>query len=261
MNKNKQYWEDRQIKLTEQIDKRTDKQIKKQLLTEYKKSLKEINAITDELYRKYSDGSELSISELYKYDRYKQYQAELTRIINDLGTLEQSFTQQNLLDVYTEVSNKTIDEIKQRGINISFTKISAEQVNKSMNYPWSGADYSSRIWDNKKKLITNLQQTVTKGIIEGKSNTAMAKDLKARMDKGAYECRRLVRTETQHIVNSATHDTYSKAGINKVEILVSGNDNMCDECMELDGKIWDIDDAPMLPMHANCSCCLSAVIE
>ncbi|SHJ65021.1 phage putative head morphogenesis protein, SPP1 gp7 family [Hathewaya proteolytica DSM 3090] len=245
------------------IDKFTDKQIRQQLLVEYKRSLNDMYSVTDELFRKYSTNGELSLSELYKYNRYKKLQDEIKNIMYDLGKTENNFTDKHLLETYNNTIDFNISELNKQGININVKSfaIPVKQVEKSLSYPWSGADYSSRIWDNKNKLVKNLQQTITQGIIQGKSNTNMAKDLKGVMDKGAYECRRLVRTETMHIVNSATHDSYSKVGIEKVQILIENDERTCDECMEYDGVIFNIDEAPTLPIHANCRCCLIAVIE
>ena len=258
---NFEYWQQRQMKMINSVDKFTDKQIRQKLLTEYKKVLNEMYNITNELFRKYSINGELSLSELYKYDRYKKLQDEIKGIIKDLGVKESKFVQQNLLDTYIQTADFTIDNLNKQGINISFTKIPQGQVEKSINYPWSGADYSSRIWDNKNNLVKNLQQTITQGIIQGKSITNMTKDLKKVMDKSAYECRRIVRTETMHIVNSATHDTYKKAGIEKVQILVANDERTCDKCMKHYEIIYNINEAPMLQIHPNCRCCLIAVIE
>ncbi len=38
-------------------------------------------------------------------------------------------------------------------------------------------------------------------------------------------------------------------GVRRVEIRTAGDGNVCDGCAELDGKIFDIDQAPLLPVH------------
>ena len=37
--------------------------------------------------------------------------------------------------------------------------------------------------------------------------------------------------------------------------------NTCDDCAELDGEVFDKDDLPDFPQHANCQCDLIPVID
>jgi SPP1 gp7 family putative phage head morphogenesis protein len=258
---NSDYWKSRQDKLLHNL---YNKQELKNVvfISNYKLALKDLQSVLDELYRKYSEKGELSMTEIYKYDRYNKMIENINEIIKDLGGKEKTFIQTSMIDNYTKAAIGSGDIIMQAGIDIKidFSIIPKTQIEKSINYPWSGADYSSRIWDNKKKLVKNLKETVTQGIVQGKSNSVMAKDLKDIMGKGAYDCRRLVRSETMHIVNSATYDTYKKVGLEKVEIIVADDERLCDECSSIAGE-YLIGEAPMLPIHSNCRCTLVPVLE
>lgn len=256
---NLQYWQKRQEKLLHSIYNKQETNTVK-FLGEYKTSLEELYIVVDTLFRKFSTNGELSMTEIYKYDRYNKMINNIKDIIKSLGGKEKSFTKNALIDNYVNACIGSGKLLNKNGIEIDFSIIPQKQIERSINYPWSGADYSSRIWDNKKKLIKNLSETITQGIVQGKSNTDIARDLKDRMNKGAYECRRLVRSETMHIVNSATYDTYKKAGLEKVELIVAEDERLCEECDAMAG-IYNIEDAPMLPIHANCRCTLVPYIE
>lgn len=260
---NLQYWQERQAKLLHSIYNEQEVNTVK-FLKEYKTALNDLQIVTDELFRKYSTGGELSMTEIYKYDRYTKMLDNIKEIVKSLGGKEKNFVQTSLTDNYVNACKGTGDIITKIGgntIKIDFSIVPKEQIERSINYPWSGADYSSRIWDNKNKLIKNLSETVTQGIVQGKSNTDMARDLKDRMDKGAYECRRLVRTETQHILVSASVDTYKKAGLEKLQFYAAEDERTCDECGELHEQIFDFDDAPICPIHCSCRCVLLPVID
>ncbi|WP_161950281.1 minor capsid protein [Clostridium thermosuccinogenes] len=260
---NLEYWQNRQAKLLHSI---YNKQEKSTLvfLREYKTALKDLQSVVDELFRKYSEKGELSMTEIYKYNRYNNLINNIKDIISTLGKKEKSYVQKSLLDSYVEAALKTGDLITKFNdkeiVTVDFSIVPKAQIERSINYPWSGADYSSRIWDNKTKLVKNLKETVTQGIVQGKSNSQMANELKDVMGKGAYDCRRLVRTETMHIVNSATYDTYKRAGMEKVELIVAEDERLCDECSEAAG-VYDIDKAPILPIHANCRCTIVPYFE
>ena len=219
----------------------------------YKSSLTEVQAYVNLLYSKYSTDGVLSLADLYKFNRYTNMEKEITSIISDLGKEEKSYMTNELKKTYTESYIKTgailIEGIPKLAIN--FSKIPTGFVEKALTYPWSGLDYSSRIWKNKEVLISNLKQTLTRGFINGSSITNMTKDLKGVMDIGATNARRLIRTESMHIMASSHHDTYKAAGVKQVEFITARDDRVDDICRSLEGNVYLIDEAPMLPIHPN----------
>ena len=259
---NKEYWSIRLEKLTSSLLKGQERDTTLFLKT-YKNSLTEVQTMTNKLYAKYSKDGVLSVSEMYKYDRYKNMEKQITSIISDLGKEEKTYMTKELKKVYSESYLKTgklITDFKPN-IGISFATIPKGFVEKAITYPWSGADFSSRIYKNKDVLITNLKQTITKGMVEGKSITNMTKDLKKVLDISATNARRLIRTESLHVIASSHHDTYKKAGVAKVEYLTSDGPRVCDICDALNHKIFKLEDAPMLPLHPFGRCVVIPYFE
>jgi len=252
---NKEYWSTRLEKLTNGLLKGQERDTTL-FLKNYKNSLTEIQTMTNKLYAKYSKDGVLSVSEMYKFDRYKNMEKQITSIISDLGKEEKTYMTKELKKVYSESYLKTGELITgfKPNLAVSFTTIPSGFVEKAITYPWSGADFSSRIYKNKDILITNLKQTITKGMVEGKSITNMTKDLKKVMDISATNARRLIRTESLHVIASSHHDTYKKAGVAKVEYLTANDNRVCAECDALNNKIFKLEDAPMLPIHPNGRC-------
>ena len=253
--KNSIYWQKRLEKLTNS-SMLSQKRNTLTFLRAYKSSLTEVQAYVNLLYAKYSKDGVLSMAEMYKFNRYTDMEKEIASIISDLGKQEKTFMTNELKNTY-KASYISTGVILTEGIPklaINFTKIPTGFVEKALTYPWSGSDYSSRIWKNKEVLVSNLKQTLTRGFIQGNSITNMSKDLKSVMDIGATNTRRLIRTEAMHIMSASHHDAYKQAGVLKVKLITAKDNRVCKKCDAMNNQIFDINDAPMLPIHPNGRC-------
>lgn len=249
---NSEYWSNRLDKLVASL-LLTQENHTNTFLSNYKDALIQIQAYSNLLYSKYSKDGVLTLTEMYKFDRYKNMEEEITSIIMNLGKEEKLYMTGELTEVYSNSYVKT-GAILLKGIPtiaIKFDVIPTGFVEKALFYPWSGTDFVTRIGVNNKTLISNLRQTLTRGFINGSSITNMTKDLKGVMDIGATNARRLVRTEAMHIMASSHHDVYTKAGVTEVKFITAKDDRVCDECGKLNGKIFPINEAPMIPQHPN----------
>jgi len=64
----------------------------------------------------------------------------------------------------------------------------------------------------------------------------------------------IARTESSRAVNQGRLDAYNKTGIKNVEWLTAGDERVCDDCMDLDGRVFPINNMPMIPLHIACRC-------
>jgi len=55
-------------------------------------------------------------------------------------------------------------------------------------------------------------------------------------------------------------DNYKKHGVAEVEWLAALDERTCDECDDLNGKKFPIDEVPNCPLHPTCRCVLLPVI-
>ncbi|MGY0372483.1 minor capsid protein [Clostridium sp. JNZ J1-5] len=254
---NKEYWEQRISRVMRDIYNAQEKK-NITLLQGYKKALRDIKAEIYNLYEKMGDNP--SLTEAYKYNRLNKVEKQLEKIVKDLGSTEQKFFDNSLSNNYIEASERVAKELNVQ-VNIDFNKVDRVAVDKILQYPWSGADYSSRIWKNKGKLLFTLNETLTRGLVEGTSLITLSKELKNKMDSGAYEALRLIRTEAAHIVNTATIDRYKESEVvEKVMWLASTDERTCSTCGSLHGQEFVLGKEPNNPAHANCRCCWIPVI-
>ena len=69
----------------------------------------------------------------------------------------------------------------------------------------------------------------------------------------------MARTETVRLANLGLIDTYKANNIKKVRWLAAVSDRTCEQCMALDGQVFDINELSPPPAHPMCRCSLLSV--
>ena len=219
-------------------------------LAAYRDAYDDLAKETAALYAKLTRAGELKLSELYKYQRYQVYMKQVEGVCDKLALGELAFADKSFAGVYQDVFKATV---KIGGID--FSRIPAKTMDKILQHPWSGENYSERIWANRNVLVRNTRQTVIRGVIKGDSITKMTNELQSRVEASAFNARRLIRTEAMHFINQGQLDGYKRLGIDEVVILVADDERTCVECMLNDGKVVKMDEAELLlPAHPLCRC-------
>lgn len=218
-----------------------DEYIKEIELTGNQELLKELNALSTRSRIKRLEGLMTSIKvEIAKLNDYEQ-----TNVYDLLaGVCEENYY-------------RTIFDVQQGlGYYTSFAKISPRTIEEVLKTPWSGADFSTRIWNNKEKLINVLQEEITQKMIQGKSIQDTARAIAQRMEVAYKNAERLVRTETAYVVEQSTKLGYKASGVKQYQILATLDTRTSEICREQDGKIYNVDDAVVgvnyPPFHVNC---------
>lgn len=62
-------------------------------------------------------------------------------------------------------------------------------------------------------------------------------------------------------VAEARTNAFKDAKIQRVKWMAEHDEKTCDECKALDGRIFDIDAVPEIPMHRHCRCWLEPVLD
>ena len=74
--------------------------------------------------------------------------------------------QEGFGDLYTDSYYRKMFDIQQHAERMfDFAHLNRELVEKALTYPWSGADFSSRLWENKRALLFNLREIMTQGAV------------------------------------------------------------------------------------------------
>ena len=151
---------------------------------------------------------------------------------------------------------KSFDLQQRAGVMSHIPRLSPEMVENVLTYPWSGSDFSTRLWNHKNIMIFNLRQTITQGLIQGQSIARMSKDLGDTLGKSYITTERLIRTETNYFHGEANLKAYRAAGVKQYEFNAAIDERTSTICRDLDGEIINVEDAQVgvnyNPMHPNC---------
>ena len=100
--------------------------------------------------------------------RWEALQYEIDKILNELTQTAVESTTELLTDTLEDNYNRNVFNIsKKAGYVANFSGINQKTIKRILEYPWSGNDYSSRIWDNKKQLSKTIKEEMTQMVIRG----------------------------------------------------------------------------------------------
>lgn len=210
---------------------------------------------------------------MQEYDA-RAYGSRITRLESLNGSIDTELSRlyaraneqfrQLLGENYTDGYYQAIYDIQSRyGYSSAFATVNSKVVENALTYPWSGANFSDRLWKHKFELLNQLRETLTTGLIRGESVQDMSKRLAERMNASRSNALRLIRTESSHIHNTAELDAYKACGFEEYEYMASFGERTCDVCGGLDGQRFKLSEKQpgvnFPPLHPNCRCTTVAV--
>ena len=147
-----------------------------------------------------------------------------------------------------------IEVTKDLGIN---PIVSRDKIKTVLDKPWSGANFSQRLWSNTDKLAQTVKQEIVNGMIQGINLQTMTKRVSERFETAKKnDVERLLRTEVNYTLNQATLDGYKEAGIEKYEFSATLDSRTSQICSELHGEVFEIKKIAVglnyPPMHPRC---------
>ena len=226
----------------------------RQTLGEY---VEEINALPDGPAKNKLIAELDARSYASQQDRLSQLCAQIDMEIDRLVYEYEGQMSLTMIDVLEDGYYRKAFDLQQRaGVLAPFARLSTEMIEDALTYPWSGADFSTRIWQNKRALLFNARQTITQGIIQGKSVAAMSNDLADTLGKSYTVAERLIRTEANHFHAEADMRAYTAAGVEQYEFMATLDHRTSEICASLDGNTFPVSEAKpgtnYPPMHPNC---------
>lgn len=164
----------------------------------------------------------------------------------------------------TSVYRDTFIEVtKDLGINVI---VSRDKIKAVLDRPWSGANFSERLWSNTDKLAQTVKQEIVNGMIQGINLQTMTKRVSERFETAKKnDVERLLRTEVNYTLNQATLDGYKEAGIEKYEFNATLDSRTSQICSELHGEVFEIKKIAVglnyPPMHPRCRSTTIPIID
>lgn len=164
-----------------------------------------------------------------------------------------------LKDTYKAARYGTIDDIAS-GLDcgVDFSLVPERTINKIIEAPFHGKNYSQRVWDNTAETAGKAQKILTQGMVKGESYSKMARSLSKLCNNTFYNSFRLISTEAAHFTEEGRFDAYNDLGIDKYTYYATLGSKTCDVCGALDGRTFDTSAARegknKPPIHPHCRC-------
>lgn len=304
--KNRDYWEERQVK-REAKAFTTIQDIEKKYKIALEKAKQNINRELSRIGTTYMKDNNLSYHDalkLLKGDEYKvwkkdlhEYMAEYNKLLKtapleakklylEIETLSARSRMSHLDSLRAQVDMEMVklifgveDSAKNaltsvyRDTFIEVTKdlgvnaiVSRDKIKAVLDRPWSGANFSQRLWSNTDKLAQTVKQEIVNGMIQGINLKTMTKRVSERFETAKKnDVERLLRTEVNYTLNQATLDGYKEAGIEKYEFSATLDSRTSQICSELNGEIFEIKKIAVglnyPPMHPRCRSTTIPIID
>ena len=232
----------------------------------YKDCQKQILAeVTETIAKVKKAGGEWSYANQSALTRSKGLFDQITAELTKLGQKEQILFTQGLSSIYTDQFLRQVYELGQSmPVKANFNRLNPALVKKTIDYPWSGAMFSDRLWDDKETLGKNLRVGLTQSMILGESIPEIADRINKNIDTSKYNAERVARTETKRVTYCAHNDAYEDMGVNELKYYTAGMKSaskVCDTCKADEGKIFKRGEEPTLPRHPNCKCVYIPVVS
>lgn len=191
----------------------------KQIASQLKQTLIEMQGIMVEYYKKYAVDGKLSKSEMVQYGRLQSLEKQIIDVLNptlkSTSNIIQKVPTNQYIEAYQyyswafdQTAGVTLNWgiLNKKAIDATFSitnKNNIEYKNALKNYSLNG-----------KKFIRNA---LINGLAQGKSLSKMATDLQMGIDKTFNEALRIVSTEGMTALHAGQNDAYSRAIQNGIE--------------------------------------------
>lgn len=166
--------------------------------------LAEIRALLAKLFEKYEIDGKLTWEELAKYDRFNKLISEINYILQTHYAGLHKIISEVLGDLYQAGYYMTAYGIEKAAeVKLAYSAVRSEVITAAATNPVT--KLSPRLWAEfeRQSLVRTIQQTVTRGLVEGSTYSTMAKSLKDDLGVATYKTMRVVRTEGHRVSEKA----------------------------------------------------------
>lgn len=280
------YWDRRAIQRLTDAEKQSDAYIKR-IQKMYDQANRNIQRDIENIYQNYSKATGLDVQSLKQLltasesdklwaemkrkglDKYIKgnYKARISRLekmqaqvyakAKEIYPAEQLQHTMCYEGVITNSYYKAIYDTQMgTGFDFAFSNIDDNMVSALLNEPWSGANYSTRIWGNTDILAESLSEIIGGAMISGQSIEKTSRQIRERFDVAKHYAERLVRTETNHFNNEADAMAYEEMDVDKYVFLATLDTRTSTKCQEMDYQVIPLAEREVgknfPPLHPNC---------
>lgn len=286
LERNAKYWDERAVRRLTDAEKQSDAYIKR-IQKMYDQANRNIQRDIEDIYRNYSKATGLDVQSLKELltasetdklwaemkrkclDKYVKgnYKARISRLekmqaqiyakakeIYPKEALQHTMCYEGVVNssYYKAIYDAQIGT----GFDFAFSHIDDNMVTALLNEPWSGANYSARIWGNTDILAESLSEILGGALLSGQSIEKTSRQIRERFGVAKHYAERLVRTETNHFNNEADAMAYEEMDVDKYVFLATLDTRTSTKCQEMDNQVIPLAEREVgknfPPLHPNC---------
>ncbi|MGI5829791.1 MAG: minor capsid protein [Bradymonadia bacterium] len=205
------------------------------------------------------------LSKLRKLTREETLLASIKHECIKLAAAQDKAMESGMAKSYGEAKDESRKDFAKAGLKTADKQSPETPVHKAIHEKWLGKDFSSRIWEDKNKLIEELRIILAQAFVIHEGIRNLSFRLATRLNVNINNAKRLIRTEFNHIANQASLDSYKRDGVKKYKFLAAIDSRTSDVCKSVNGQIFEVTKAKVglnfPPMHPNCRSTTVAVFE
>ncbi len=182
--------------------------------------------------------------------------------IEALFGAQQKFLSGALASVYRDSYYHTCYEVQKAfEIGWNIVRVDEKRLKSVLSAPWTldGKTFSDRLWHNKQKLVAEVQNTLTRGVLTGAAPDKLIADVQRKMNASRANAGRLVMTESAAVSAMGQKAAFWELGVMEFEIVETLDSKTCEICASMDGKHFPMENyeigVTMPPFHPYCRGC------
>lgn len=155
---------------------------------------------------------------------------------NQLDTLDSA-----MRGIYMDGYYHSAFEIqKGTGVAWNFASLDNRTISRVIGKPWAadGKNFSQRIWQNRKKLVSELHTELTQNILLGRDPQKAIDVISRKMNTSRKNAGRLVMTEAAFFNSAAQKDCFRELGVEQYAVIATLDSHTSDICQAMDGKVF-----------------------
>ncbi|SFE47431.1 minor capsid protein [Peptostreptococcus sp. D1] len=134
--------------------------------------------------------------------------------------------------------------------------LSKAEIVKEFAKPWSGKNFSERIWKNRTLLKDTLEEIIIQSAIQGVDTEDAIDKITKKIDVSKKAAATLIYTEQAYFSGLGTKKAYEAMNVQKYIYIATLDIKTSDTCRELDHEIFSVSEAQAgvnyPPMHPRC---------
>ena len=191
--------------------------------------------------------------------RLQELQEQIDQMMVDVYKKDKQRQTEHYINTGTDTYYRGIYDVqRQVGFQFSFAHIDRKAFDRLLKSKWSGKNYSTRIWENTQHVADTVKEELMLEILTGKALDDCAEAIQHRFHVGAFQSRRIIRTESNFVSGQMQLKSYEECGAEYYEYVATLDSKTDEECGVLDGKRFKRSEAQpgvnFHPMHPFCRC-------